>query len=136
VLDINTGWKEGTVRAAFDLMLEPQAQGFFEMRAGTAGAFAAGPLIGWDKGSIYAGNSPRKKLTQLTPGKWLRVEITAQIGAESYQVKLTQEDGSVQETAGLPLHKTWRSASYCLFSSGAAVKTSYSIDNLSLKKIK
>jgi hypothetical protein len=134
VLDINSGWKTGTLSMAFDLMLEEGATGFFENRAGVSGEFAAGPIISWDKGRIDAGKNPVKRLTSLPAGKWLRIEITARIATSSYTVRLTQEDGSTQEFRDLPLKPTWIQGGYTLFSSGAQNKTAYYIDNLRLSR--
>jgi hypothetical protein len=134
VLDIYPKWESGTFHVSFDIMAQPGADWFFEMRAGNGGEFAAGPYLRWQKGSLVANNTASQKLAELKPGKWLRIEIIATTGAGKYDVALTSEDGTRTEFKAIPCKPTWTNAAYLLFSALGTTKTAFYIDNLKLEQ--
>ena len=56
VLDIYPRWEAGTFHVGFDIMAQPEAAWFFEMRV-KGGEFAAGPYLRYQKGKLIANNS-------------------------------------------------------------------------------
>jgi hypothetical protein len=61
VLDIYPKWAEsGTYHVSFDIMAQPGADWFFEMR-NKGGEFAAGPYLRWQKGTLVANNTASQK---------------------------------------------------------------------------
>ena len=134
VLDIFPKWESGTFRVSFDIMSQPGAEWFFEMRV-KGGDFAAGPYVRCVKGKLQANNEKSLPLGEVKPGEWIRLAITATTGAGKYDVTLTRQDGTKQDFKDVPCKPTWNAASYLLFSSLANAKTAYFIDNVSLLKI-
>lgn len=134
VLDIYPKWESGTFRVRFDIMAQPGADGFFEMRDGNGGEFAAGPYLRWQKGILVANNTASQKLADVKPGEWLRLEITATTGSGMYDVTLTREDGTKTEFPSIPCKPSWNSASYLLFSALGTTKTAFFIDNVKLEQ--
>ncbi|MCP5558401.1 MAG: right-handed parallel beta-helix repeat-containing protein [Verrucomicrobiaceae bacterium] len=132
VLDIFPRWESGTFHVSFDIMAQPDAEWFFEMRV-KGGEFAAGPYVRYQKGKLVANNSKTIPLADIKPGEWCRVAITATTGAGKYDLVLTREDGSKKEFKDLPCKPEWNAASYLLFSSLANKKAAYFIDNVKLK---
>ena len=135
VLHLHPRWQAGTFRVRFDLMAEPGADGFFEIRDGAGGEFAAGPYLRWQKGVLVANNSASRKLAELPPGEWLRVEITATTGAGSYDVTVTRADGTRSEFQDLPCKPSWARAGYVLFSALGTTQTAFYLDNLQLDPV-
>lgn len=131
VLDIFPKWEAGTFHVSFDIMAQPEAEWFFEMRV-KGGEFAAGPYVRYQKGKLVANNGKSISLADIKPGEWCRIAITATTGASKYDVTLTREDGMKKEFKDIPCKPTWNAASYLLFSSLADKKTAYFIDNVSL----
>jgi len=131
VLDIFPKWDAGTFHVSFDIMAQPGADWFFEMRV-KGGEFAAGPYVRCVKGRLEANNSASVKLGEVAPGEWIRLGITATTGSGSYGVTLTRRDGTTKEFKSIPCKPSWNAASYLLFSSLANAKTAYFIDNVSL----
>jgi hypothetical protein len=113
--------------------VEEGARGFFEMRDGAGGDFAAGPIVHWDGGGLSAGNEPRKPLTVLKAGEWVRIGIRATTGAGVYEVTVSRVDGRNEKFPLLPCKETWTEASYLVFSAQAVEKTAYYLDNVTLK---
>jgi len=133
VLDIYPKWAEsGTYHVSFDIMAQPGADWFFEMR-NKGGEFAAGPYLRWQKGTLVANNTASQKLADLKPGEWLRIDITAITGAAKYDVTLTREDGTKTKIEAIPCKPTWDSAHYLLFSALSTTKTAFFIDNVKLE---
>jgi hypothetical protein len=134
VLDIYPKWAEsGTYHVSFDIMAQPGADWFFEMR-NKAGEFAAGPYLRWQKGTLVANNTASQKLADVKPGEWLRIDLTATTGAAKYDVTLTRQDGSKTEFKSLPCKATWDTATYLLFSALGTTKTAFFIDNVKLEQ--
>lgn len=134
VLDIHpTTWEHGTFRVTFDIMAQPGADWFFEMRAKN-GEFAAGPYVRWQKGKLVANNVNSLPLADVPAGEWVRVDITAKTQAGKWQIKITRQDGSQQEFLDLPCKTAWDDASYLLFSALGTTKTAFFIDNLKLRQ--
>ena len=131
VLDIFPKWEEGSFRVSFDIMGQPGADWFFEMRV-KGGEFAAGPYLRWQGGQLVANNGRSIVLAELKPGEWIRLTLTATTGAGKYDIALTREDGSTQDVKDLPCKPEWNAASYLLFSSLGTKETAYFIDNVSL----
>ena len=133
VLDIYPKWAEsGTYHVSFDIMAQPGADWFFEMR-NKGGEFAAGPYLRWQKGTLVANNTTSQKLADLKPGEWLRIEISATTGAAKYDVTLTRPDGTKTKIDAIPCKPTWDSAHYLLFSALGTTKTAFFIDNVKLE---
>jgi hypothetical protein len=133
VLDIYPKWAEsGTYHVSFDIMAQPGADWFFEMR-NKGGEFAAGPYLRWQKGTLVANNTTSQKLADLKPGEWLRIEISATTGAAKYDVTLTRPDGTKTKIEAIPCKPTWDSAHYLLFSALGTTKTAFFIDNVKLE---
>ncbi len=135
VLHIHPKWEAGTFYASFDLMAQPGADGFFEMRGGTGSEFAAGPYIRWQKGVLVANNTNSQKLTDLPPREWCRVEITATTGVGKYEVTVTRQDGSQSVRQTIPCKSSWTTCTYLLFSGLANAKTAFFVDNLKLEQL-
>ncbi len=133
ILDIYPIWEAGTFRVAFDIMAQPGADWFFEMR-GKDGAFAAGPYVRWQNGKLVANNASSLALADLKAGEWCRVVITAETGAGKYDVQVTLQDGEKKEFKDVPCKAEWISGSYLLFSAIGNSETAFFIDNLSLIK--
>jgi hypothetical protein len=133
VLDIYPRWESGTFHVSFDIMAQPDAAWFFEMRV-KGGEFAAGPYLRYQKGKLIANNSNSVFLADIKPGEWCRIAITATTGAGKYDISLIREDGSKKEFKDIPCKPTWNAASYLLFSSLADKKTAYFIDNVRLEQ--
>lgn len=131
VLDIYPKWESGTFRISFDIMAQPGADWFFEMRV-KGGEFAAGPYVRCVKGQLVANNVKSLPLAELPPGEWCRITLTATTGAGKYDITLTRQDGTTQEFKDLPCKPEWNAASYLLFSALGTTKTAYFIDNVSL----
>ncbi|MBP6783382.1 MAG: right-handed parallel beta-helix repeat-containing protein [Verrucomicrobiales bacterium] len=131
VLDIFPKWEEGSFRVSFDIMGQPGADWFFEMRV-KGGEFAAGPYVRWQGGKLVANNGRSIPLADVKPGEWIRITFTATTGAGKYDIALTREDGSTQDVKDLPCKPEWNAASYLLFSSLGTKETAYFIDNVSL----
>jgi len=134
VLDIYPTWDSGTFRVRFDMMAQPGADWFFEMRV-KGGEFAAGPYIRCVNGRLVANNVESIGLAEVNPGEWCRIEITATTGSGKYEVKLTREDGSTKEFPDLPCKPSWNSASYLLFSALGVTKTAFFIDNVDFRPV-
>jgi hypothetical protein len=133
VLDIYPRWETGTFHVSFDIMAQPDAAWFFEMRV-KGGEFAAGPYLRYQKGKLVANNGNSVSLADIKPGEWCRIAITATTGAGKYDLSLTREDGTKQDFKDIPCKPTWNAASYLLFSSLADKKTAYFIDNVKLEQ--
>lgn len=135
VLDIYPPWEAGTFTVSFDIMGQPGADWFFEMRV-KGGEFAAGPYVRCQKGKLVANNTGSIALGDLKPGEWCRIAITATTGSGKYDLVLTRQDGTSKVFKGIPCKSSWNAASYLLFSSLADKKTAYFIDNLKLEQMK
>lgn len=134
VLDIYPQWNaSGTFHIRFDIMAEADAAWFFEIR-NKAGAFAAGPYLRWQKGTLVANNTASQKIAEIPSGEWLRIEIMAKTGAGQYDVAITRADGSKSESKGIPCKPNWDNAHYLLFSGLGTTKTAFFIDNVMLKR--
>ena len=133
VLDIYPKWAEtGTYHVSFDIMAQPGADWFFEMR-NKGGEFAAGPYLRWQKGTLVANNTASQKIADVKPGEWLRIDLTATTGAAKYDVTLTRQDGTRTEFKAIPCKPTWDTATYLLFSALGTTKTAFFIDNVKLE---
>jgi hypothetical protein len=133
VFEIFPKWEGGSFEVSFDIMAQPGADWFFEMRV-KGGEFAAGPYIRCAKGKLQANNDKGIELGEVKPNEWIRVRIQATTGAGKYDVTLTRQDGTTKDFQNIPCKPTWTAASYLLFSSLADKKVAYFIDNVSLVK--
>ena len=134
VLEINPQWQEsGTFHISFDIMAQPDADWFFEMR-NKADEFAAGPYLRWHKGTLVANNENSQKLIDLKAGEWIRVEIIATTGSARYHATITRADGSKSEFKNIPCKPSWGSAYVLLFSGIGTAKAAYFIDNIKLQR--
>jgi hypothetical protein len=133
LLDIFPTWESGTFHVSFDIMAQPEAAWFFEMRV-KGGEFAAGPYIRYQNGKLVANNGKSLPLTDIKPGEWCRISIVATTGSGKYAITLTRQDGTKKEFHDIPCKPTWNVATHLLFSSLAEKKTAYFIDNVKLEQ--
>jgi hypothetical protein len=135
ILDIHpTTWDAGTFHIEFDVMAQPGADWFFEMR-GKNGDFGNGPYLRWQKGQLAAGTDGKAKLATIPAGEWFRVSLTATTGAGKWSLEITRQDGTKQSFPELSCKTSWSSASYLLFSALGTIKTAFFIDNLVLNPL-
>jgi len=132
VLGMSPKWDDGTLKVSFDVMAQPGANWFVEMRTTTGGEFGAGPMVTWKDGQLTAGKAVITKLGALPAGEWLRVAITAVPGTGKWSVVITRQDGTKQEYKDLPCKPEWTKCHYVLWSSLGTTKTAYYLDNVSL----
>jgi len=134
ILHIRPHWSSGRFTVAFDAMAQPRADWFFEMRG--KGEYAAGPLVTWKNGRLFAGTSEGTTLAKIPAGEWFHLTITAETasdtGAGSYVVELMQQDGTSMVFPKIACKESWNDASYLLFSGLGTTKTAFFIDNLRL----
>lgn len=136
ILHIDPKWTEtGAFAVAFDIMAQPGADWFFEMRESGGGEFAAGPYLRWRNGILVANNTESQVLAEVPPGEWCRVEIAATTGAGTYAVSLTRQDGTRAKFEAIPCKPSWQAAGYLLFSGLGSTETAFFIDNLSLARV-
>ncbi len=134
VLDIYSRWDAGTFHVSFDIMGQPGADWFFEMRV-NGGEFAAGPYIRCQNGQLVANNGETIALAAIAPGEWCRIAIIATTSSGKYDIMLTRQDGTKKEFKDIPCKPTWNAASYLLFSALGTTKTAFYIDNVKLEKV-
>lgn len=132
VFEIFPKWEGGSFDVSFDIMAQPGAEWFFEMRV-KGGEFAAGPYIRCAKGKLQANNDKSLELGEVKPNEWIRLRVQATTGAGKYDVTLTRQDGTTKDFKAIPCKPTWNAASYLLFSSLADKKVAYFIDNVKLE---
>jgi hypothetical protein len=136
VLDIYpTTWDAGTFHIEFDVMAQPGADWFFEMRGKNAD-FGHGPYLRWQKGQLAAGTDGKAQLATIPAGEWFRVSLTATTGAGKWTLDITRQDGTKQSFPDLLCKPAWTSASYLLFSALGTTKTAFFIDNFKLEQLK
>ena len=134
ILDIYpTTWDTGTFHIEFDVMAQPGADWFFEMR-GKGGNFGDGPYLRWQKDQLAASTDGKVQLTTVPAGEWFRVSITATTGAGKWSLNITRQDGTQQSFPDLVCKPAWNTASYMLFSALGTTKTAFFIDNLKLEQ--
>ncbi len=143
VLDIYPKWPEsGPYHVSFDIMAQPGADWFFEMR-NQAGEFAAGPYVRWQNGKIAPCLQSGPVPFEVAPNQWVHVEITAkpEVAATSnsparpgtWTVSFTRQDGEKNGYLTFETKPGWTDASYLLFSGLGTTKTAFFIDNLKLE---
>jgi hypothetical protein len=134
ILHIRPHWTSGRFRIGFDAMAQPGADWFFEIRGN--GPYAAGPLVSWKKGKLFAGSGDGTQLAEIPPGEWFRLTITAETGSDNaaggYVVELLRQDGSSKVFPKIACNPSWTDASYLLFSGLGTTKTAFLLDNLRL----
>lgn len=134
VLDIYpTTWDTGTFYTTFDVMAQPGANWFFEIR-GKNSAFGNGPYLRWQNGKLSASTDGKTQLTTIPAGEWFRISLTATTGSGRWSVEVTRQDGKKESFPGLACKPEWASASYMLFSALGTTKTAFFIDNLKLEQ--
>ena len=133
ILHLHPDWDAGTFRVVFDVMSEPGAVWFFEMRG--AAPFGAGPYLAWREGKFTAGVSGSTVLGDLPAGEWIRIEILAKTGSGKWSVNLTRADGKKQHIANIPCKTEWADAGYLLWSGIGNKKAAFYLDNLSLIEV-
>lgn len=131
LLTLTPNWEKGTAHVTFDVMGEPGADGYFEMRTTTYGNYNAGPRIAWQNGALVAGASPSTPLCDLAPREWVRISITAPLGTGKWKVSLTRQNGSVQEFDNLPCALEWTRCASILWVASADKNTAFFVDNIS-----
>jgi hypothetical protein len=143
VLDIYPKWAEsGTYHVSFDIMAQPGADWFFEMR-NKAGEFGAGPYVRWQNGKIAPGLQSGPVPFEVAPNQWVHVEITAtpEVAATAttpakpgtWTVSFTRQDGEKKGYLHFAAKPGWTDAGYLLFSALGTTKTAFFIDNVKLE---
>ena len=144
VLDIYPKWAEsGSFHASFDIMAQPGADWFFEMRARN-GEFAAGPYVRWQNGKLAPGLDGKSVPFDVPPNQWVHVSITATTEIPATQttaakhgtwtVSFTRQDGEKKGYLTFAAKPGWTDAGYLLFSALGTTKTAFFIDNLRLEQ--
>lgn len=90
----------GTTRVAFDVKIEPAYSLNFEWRD-DAQPYRTGPQLIFEQGQVKANG---RKLLDLPPDGWLRVEVEAKLGEQcdaTWTCTLTAPDGAPQKFNGL-----------------------------------
>ncbi|MEP7159181.1 MAG: hypothetical protein ABI797_07115, partial [Chloroflexota bacterium] len=142
VLDIYpTTWDAGTFRIEFDVMAQPGADWFFEIR-GKGGDFGNGPYLRWQDSKFVPGLSGKAVPFDVPPNEWMHVTLTATTRTATtpaktgtWTVSLTRQDGEKKGYLTFGAKPTWTSASYMLFSALGTTKTAFFIDNLKLEQV-
>jgi len=130
LLTLSPNWEKGTVNITFDVMGEPGAEWYFEMRTTADGGYSAGPHIAWKNGTLVAGES--LPLCRLAPEEWVRVSITAILGTGKWTVSLTQQNGVVQNFDNLPCKMEWNRCATILWVASADKEAAFFVDNLEI----
>ena len=133
VLNITPNWGSGKIRVSFDAMSQEGADWFFESRTNQGGEYAAGPMLFWRGGAVYAGLGDGNKLADIPAGEWFRAHISATTGSAKWSVTITRQDGTKTEFQDLPSKASWNESGYLLWSSIGKSDASFFIDNLSLE---
>ena len=145
VLDIYPKWESGTFHVSFDIMAQPDAAWFFEMRV-KGGEFGAGPYVKYQNGKLTPGLKGGPVPFDVPPNQWVRVSITAttetpatpttEARPGNWTVSFTRQDGEQKSYLPFAAKPGWNAASYLLFSSLADKKAAYFIDNVKLEQLK
>ena len=122
----------GVTTFAFDLRLAADTRMYHEWR-GPGHPYRTGPSITFDRGRVMVGG---KALAELPAGKWVRIAITAGVGAASdgtWNLTITPRQGKTLSFRRLALvHQNWKKLDWMGFSSLNTTKTAFYLDNMSL----
>jgi hypothetical protein len=136
VLDIYpTTWDAGTFHIEFDVMAQPGADWFFEIR-GKNSDFGNGPYLRWQKGQLSASTDGKVQLTTIPAGEWFRVSLTATTASAKWSLEITRQDGTQHSYPDLQCKPAWTNAGYLLFSALGTTKTAFFLDNLKLEQLR
>lgn len=133
VLMVLSKWERGTVRASFDVMSQPGAEWYFELRPAPH-EHGVGPLVWCRNGQFVGGKSGEKKLATIPAGEWCRLQVIASIGSGTFDVVITQQNGTRQEFKDIPCKAGWEPCATLLWSATSGKQTAYFIDNLTLER--
>lgn len=124
--------KSGTSTVSFDLRVEPKAIFVHEWR-NKANPYATGPVIQVRDGKI---TGPKGLSADFPLQKWVRVEITAELGEKTpalWTLRLTPQGEPTREYKDLPFRsKSMTTLNWVGFVSAANEKTEFYLDNLSI----
>ena len=129
-----TNYTTGIVRCSFDLRMEEGAVMYHEWRDWSKPPYVVGPSLWVQQGALQVGG---KKLCDLPLQQWVHLEIEASCGnarTGKWNLRVTIPGQQPQRFPDLPFGSpdiqriTWVG-----FISNATTKTTYYIDNLSLK---
>ena len=135
ILDIYpTTWDTGTFHVEFDVMAQPGADWFFEIR-GKNSDFGNGPYLRWQKGQLSASTDGKVQLVSIPAGEWFRVSLTATTASGKWSLDITRQDGTQHSYPDLKCKPAWTNAGYLLFSALGTTKTAFFIDNLKLEQL-
>ncbi len=135
ILDIYpTTWDTGTFHIEFDVMAQPGADWFFEIR-GKNIDFGNGPYLRWQKGQLTASTDGKVQLVSIPAGEWFRVSLTATTASGQWSLTITRQDGTKHSYPDLKCKPAWTNAGYLLFSALGTTKTAFFIDNLKLEQL-
>jgi hypothetical protein len=125
--------RTGTVAGSFWLYRQASAEFWHEWRNSTSGEYLVGPSLRvLPDGSVRAAN---RTLTTVPQDRWVRFEITAQLGPENrglWDLEVTQPGGQVQHFRDLAANPQSTILRWWGFVSSSRSAASFYIDDLSL----
>ena len=131
--DYHPHHREGTSRVAFDLRIQANSVMFLEWRD-SASPYRVGPSLSVRQGTLSAAGGKAK--IGIPTGVWVRVEMSAGVGANStgvwdLRVAVPGKDPVVQ--SGLSLgNPQWRKFEWLGFCSTATERTVFWLDNIDI----
>ena len=134
----NLSWNTGTVKASFDVLLEPGAEFWHEWRD-QAGPYQVGPCIRFKDGAFFVG---QEQVCAAPTGKWLHVELDCPLGAGTeagtFTVSLTADAGQTTLFAGTGKlgSAKWRSLNCLVWVSNATTASEFYLDNVRYERIR
>lgn len=132
---IKTGWKNGEIHVAFDVMSRKEESWLFEIRDEDKTGYLTGLGLKWNNGVLSGvGGGLAKATMPVAENQWVRVEILSVMGSGECTLKFTREDGQKAEFAKLPCAPEWKASGFLVWISLGKTKTAMFLDNLSLTK--
>jgi hypothetical protein len=122
----------GVTRCAFDLRVERGVEFYHEWRDDAA-PYRTGPSLWIVGGRLSAAG---RRVASVPTGQWIRLEISAGLGAEStatWDLTLTIPGQAPQKVTGLPCQPQWKRLDWLGFVSNADASTVFYLDNLVLE---
>jgi hypothetical protein len=124
--------REGTMRLALDLRVEPGAVVFHEWRDDAA-PYRIGPSLMVRGGKLFAMGKP---VLDFPASTWVHLEITAALGSQSpgtWDLTVTLPGQKPQTFAGLPnASSEWKKLDWLGFCNNATETSAFYLDNLEL----
>ncbi|MBE3070328.1 MAG: right-handed parallel beta-helix repeat-containing protein, partial [Planctomycetes bacterium] len=124
--------RDGVTRFAFDMRVEASTNMYVEWRSDDQ-PYLVGPSMAVRGSKLHAAG---KALLDMPPGEWVHFEMTAGLGSKStgtWDLAVTLPGQPAKEFKGLANGSPkWKRLDWLGFSSGAADKTAFYLDNLDL----